>query len=67
MVVERINDQIVIRISPQIEPFEFQRIIDYIEYLEITSKSKAKQDDADKLAEELNEKWWSKNRNKFIR
>jgi hypothetical protein len=40
--------------------------MDYLEYLEITSKSKAKQSDADKLANELNQSWWNKNKNSFI-
>lgn len=66
MIIQRIKDQIVIKISPRIEPFGFQRIMDYIEYLEITSKSEAKQDVADRLADELNEKWWLKNRKRFI-
>ncbi len=67
MIVERINDQIVIKISHSVDTFGFQRIMDYLDYLEITSKSKATQEDADKLADELNENWWSKNREKFIK
>ena len=39
--------------------------MDYLDYLEMTSKSKATQDDADKLADELNENWWQKNRKRF--
>jgi len=41
--------------------------MDYLDYLEMTSKSKATQDDVDKLADELNENWWKKNRKKFIK
>ena len=41
--------------------------MDYLNYLEITSKSKATQEDADKLADELNANWWAKNRNRFIK
>lgn len=67
MNVERINNQIVIKVSSAVDAFGFQRIMDYLDYLEITSKSKAKQEDADKLADELNENWWSKNRDKFIK
>jgi len=67
MIVERTNTQIVIKVSPQVDTFGFQRIMDYLDYLEITSKSKATQDDADKLANELNENWWAKNRKKFIK
>ena len=67
MIVERTNSQIVIKVSPYIDSFGFQRIMDYLDYLEITSKSKATQDDADKLADELNENWWKKNRKSFIK
>ena len=67
MIVERTSSQIVIKVSPQVDTFGFQRIMDYLDYLEMTSKSKATQDDTDKLADELNENWWKKNRKKFIK
>jgi len=67
MIVERTKSQIVIKVSPQVDTFGFQRIIDYLEYLELTSKSNSSQDEADKLADELNENWWKNNRNKFIK
>ena len=67
MIVERANDQIVIKLSRNVETFGLQRIMDYLEYLELTSKTTAKQEDADKLADELNENWWAKNRKKFIK
>jgi len=35
-------------------------------YLEATSKSKAKQSDIDKLADEVNTNWWNKNKHRFI-
>ena len=67
MIVERTSSQIIITVSPKIDVFGFQRIMDYLDYLEITSKSKATQADADNLADELNENWWSENRNRFIK
>jgi ribosomal protein L7/L12 len=67
MIVERTSNKIVIKVSKQVDSFGFQRIMDYLDYLEITSKSKATQDDADRLADELNENWWSKNRKRFIK
>lgn len=67
MIVERTNRQIVIKVSPQIDTFGFQIIMDYLDYLEMTAKSKASQEDADKLADELNEDWWNKNRKRFIK
>ena len=39
---------------------------DYLKYLEATSKSKAKQSDVDKLADEINASWLKKNRDRFI-
>ena len=67
MIIERTNNKIVIKVSPLVDTFGFQRIMDYLDYLEMTSKSKATQDDADKLADELNENWWKKNRKRFIK
>ncbi len=68
MLVERINnDKIVITVSSSVDSFGLQRLIDYVKYLEVTSKSKAKQSDIDKLADEVNASWWSKNRNRFIK
>lgn len=68
MLVERTsNKQIIITVSSSVDSFGLQRIIDYIKYLEATSKSKAKQSDVDKLADEVNASWWKKNRNRFIR
>jgi len=67
MIIERTSNQIVIKVSPKVDTFGFQRIMDYLEYLEITSKSKATQEDADKLADELNENWWAENRQRFIK
>jgi len=66
MIVERTSNQIVIKVSPKVDSLGFQRIMDYLDYLELTSKSKATQEDADLLADELNENWWAKNRNKYI-
>ena len=67
MIVERTSRQIVIKVSPKIDTFGFQIIMDYLDYLEMTAKSKATQEDADKLADELNENWWNKNRKRFIK
>ena len=66
MLIERTtNNQIVITVSSSVDSFGSQRLIDYVKYLEATSKSKAKQSDADKLAYEVNASWWTKNRKRF--
>ncbi|MDR3694446.1 hypothetical protein [Mucilaginibacter sp.] len=66
MVIENADkDKITITIPSSIDRFGLQRIIDYLKYLELTSKSKATQADADKLAEETNSSWWEANKSRF--
>ena len=67
MIIERTPNEIVIRVSSEIDTFGLQRLVDYLRYLELTSKSKATQKDADQLAEELNLNWWMKNKKRFLR
>ncbi|HRH02900.1 MAG TPA: hypothetical protein PLN13_10600 [Bacteroidia bacterium] len=68
MLVERnANNQITITVSSSVDSFGLQRVIDYVKYLEATSKSKAKQSDIDKLSDEVNATWWTKNRKRFIK
>jgi hypothetical protein len=68
MLIERSdNNQIIIKVSSSVDSFGLQRIIGYLKYLEATSKSKAKQSDVDKLADEVNDTWWAKNRKRFVK
>lgn len=67
MLIERnTKDQITITVSSSLDSFGLQRLIDYIKYLEATSKTKAKQSDVDKLADEVNISWWERNRDRFL-
>jgi len=54
MILDRRNNQLVIKDSPETGTLGFQRIKDYFE---ITSKSRATQEDADNLAKEPDVKW----------
>lgn len=68
MIIERTGDnKITITVSSSVDSFGLQRLIDYIKYLEATSKSRVKQSDVDKLADEVNASWWEKNRKRFIK
>jgi hypothetical protein len=68
MLIERTDsDQIIITLPSSVDNFGLQRLIDYAKYLEATATSKAKQADADKLADSLNETWWAKNKNRFVK
>lgn len=68
MQIERKNkSEIVITLSSSVDSFGLQRLIDYLKYLELTSKSKAKQKSVDVLADEVNATWWEKNKSRFIK
>jgi len=68
MLLERTaNDQIIITLPSSVDKFGLQRLIDYAKYLEATAGSYAKQNEVDKLADEVNADWWSKNHNRFIK
>lgn len=61
------KDKITITLSDDIDTFGLQRVIDYLKYLEVVSKSKAMQEDVDKLADEVNSSWWQANKDRFIK
>jgi hypothetical protein len=67
MIIERTSKEILIRIPNTVDLEGAQRIIDYIRYQEVTSKSKAKQKDLDKLADDINKGWWEKNKDAFLK
>lgn len=67
MQIERTNSEILIRLSAGTDLVGLQRILDYIKYREIASKSKASQEEIDELANESKSSWWDKNKSKFIK
>ena len=67
MIVERINNEVVIRLPVYLNFEAMQRTIDLISLKEVTARSAATQEDIDLLAEEINKGWWAKNRNRFIK
>jgi hypothetical protein len=67
MEIERTKDEILIRVSSKIDLTGLQRILDFIKFREIASKSKASQDEIDEIARESKSNWWEKNKNRFIK
>lgn len=67
MLVERTKSEIVIRLSSKVNTYGLQRLIDYLNYQELTSTSQAKQSDIDNLAKEVNINWWNNNKQRFIK
>jgi hypothetical protein len=67
MQVERINNEILIRLSGSTDTIGLQRLLDFLKFKEITSKSKATEDQIDEIANESKSDWWSKNKERFIK
>lgn len=61
------SDKITITLSSSVDKFGLQRALNYLKYLETTSKSVAKQPEIDQLADEVNADWWKKNKSRFIK
>ena len=67
MTIQRTESEIIIKIPATTGTEEIQWLIDYLIYTNAVSGSKAKQDEVDKLAREVNKDWWAENKNKFIK
>lgn len=67
MQIERTNNEILIRGVSSTDLTGLQRILDYIKFREIASKSKATQEEIDELAKESKSTWWDKNKSRFIK
>lgn len=60
MIIERINNEILIRISGNLSSSRIQSILDYLRYEELTSDSEAIQKDVDKLTSEAKKGRWDR-------
>ena len=65
MVIERSENEIIIKIPSNVNIEGLQEIIEYLRYKEILSKSKATAEDIEELADEVNKSWWNANREKL--
>lgn len=67
MQIERTDKEILIRVSANTDLTGLQRILDYIKFREIASKSKVTQKQIDELAKQSKSSWWEKNKSRFIK
>lgn len=67
MQVERINNEILIRLSASTDMIGLQRLLDFLKLKEITSKSNATDEQINELASESKSDWWEKNKDRFMR
>jgi hypothetical protein len=67
MIVERKKDELVIRIPEKIDPDGLQNFIDYLKVKTITAKSSATGKEIDEISREINQTWWEKNKDRFVK
>ena len=67
MLIERTDNEVIIRIPSYVDTNDLQKLIDFISYKEVTAKTKAKQSDIDKLATAVKKGWWKKNKSRLIK
>ena len=66
MIVERINNEVIIRLPGSIDTSYLEDMVDYIRFKEITSKSKVTQDEVDLLVKEIKKGRWESNRKRLL-
>ena len=67
MIIERQNQDIIIKASSEINMSAVQKLIDYINVLEIVTENKGTEEQALELSREANKNWWNQNRSRFIK
>lgn len=64
MILERTSKEILVRLPAYVDISELQDMLDYLEYKEVTSKSKAMQNDVEDLSNSANKNMWQTFKNK---
>jgi hypothetical protein len=67
MQIERTKNEILIRVASSTDLTGLQRILDYIKFREIASKSKATQEQIDDLAKDSKSTWWEENKYRLVK
>ena len=67
MLVKRIKNEVIIRLPASVDMEDLQDFLNYARYRELTEDSKVEQNEVDKLSDQVNAKWWAKNRSTLIK
>ena len=67
MLVERTSKEVIIRLPASVDTEDLQDFLNYARYKELTANFKTDQKEVNKIANEINAKWWTKNRSKLIK
>ncbi|MCB9227547.1 MAG: hypothetical protein H6578_10325 [Chitinophagales bacterium] len=60
MIVERQNNEILVRFSAGLRVSKIQSLLDYLRYIELTAKSNTTEKDLEKLVKESKQNRWEK-------
>ncbi|SKB82524.1 hypothetical protein [Dyadobacter psychrophilus] len=66
MVITRQDKSIIIEASDSINMGAVQKVIDYINILEIAAQNQGTDEDASELAMQVNKNWWAENKSRFL-
>ena len=67
MLIERTSKEVIIRLPASVDTEDLQDFLNYARYKELTANFKTDQKEVDKITNEINAKWWTKNRSKLIK
>jgi hypothetical protein len=67
MVIEKNQNEIVIRVPNNFETEYLQKLLDYLSYKDTIAKSNATDQDINQLSEEIKGDWWQANKANFIK
>ena len=67
MLVERTSKEVILRLPASVDTEDLQDFLNYARYKELTANFKTDQNEVDKITNEINAKWWTKNRSKLIK
>ncbi len=67
MLVERTAKEVIIRLPATVNAEDLQEFLNYARYKELTADFEVPQSEVDKLATEINSKYWAKNKSKLAK
>ena len=67
MLIERTTKEVIIRLPASVDTEDLQDLLNYARYKELTTNFKTDQKEVNKIANDINAKWWTKNRSKHIK
>ena len=67
MKVERTENEVIIRLPASVDIEDLQDFLNYARYKELTADFSVDQNEVDKISDQVNSKWWKKNRSTLIK